>query len=82
MYNHIHSITKDTTCYEMLFAVARLREILQEPTTGLDPISRRGVWAGIAAAKDSGSCLLITTHMPTDFSDRHTKQNEDFNVMS
>lgn len=37
--------------------------VLDEPTTGLDPITRRKVWEAIAGARDEGSCVLLTTHM-------------------
>lgn len=36
--------------------------ILDEPTTGLDPESRREVWKLIRALRHSGSTVLITTH--------------------
>jgi len=37
--------------------------ILDEPTTGLDPVSRRGIWETIAGVKQAGGCCLLTTHM-------------------
>jgi ABC-type multidrug transport system ATPase subunit len=37
--------------------------ILDEPTTGLDPMSRRGIWGAIGDMKAAGSCCLLTTHM-------------------
>lgn len=37
--------------------------VLDEPTTGLDPLSRRGIWESIHEVKDSGGCCLLTTHM-------------------
>jgi ABC-2 type transport system ATP-binding protein len=36
--------------------------ILDEPTTGLDPESRREVWRLVAALRDRGATALITTH--------------------
>lgn len=37
--------------------------LLDEPTTGLDPASRRRVWSVIAYAKQSGDrALILTTH--------------------
>lgn len=37
--------------------------ILDEPTTGLDPVSRRGIWETIGEVKRAGGCCLLTTHM-------------------
>eukprot|EP00928_Gymnodinium_smaydae_P099148 TRINITY_DN9386_c1_g3_i1.p1 TRINITY_DN9386_c1_g3~~TRINITY_DN9386_c1_g3_i1.p1 ORF type:complete len:888 (-),score=83.68 TRINITY_DN9386_c1_g3_i1:67-2547(-) len=37
--------------------------VLDEPTTGLDPVSRRGIWKTILDMKASGSLFLLTTHM-------------------
>eukprot|EP00930_Biecheleria_cincta_P041012 TRINITY_DN28092_c0_g1_i1.p1 TRINITY_DN28092_c0_g1~~TRINITY_DN28092_c0_g1_i1.p1 ORF type:complete len:777 (+),score=148.62 TRINITY_DN28092_c0_g1_i1:103-2433(+) len=37
--------------------------VLDEPTTGLDPLSRRGIWESICEVKDAGGCCLLTTHM-------------------
>eukprot|EP00928_Gymnodinium_smaydae_P099152 TRINITY_DN9386_c1_g6_i1.p1 TRINITY_DN9386_c1_g6~~TRINITY_DN9386_c1_g6_i1.p1 ORF type:complete len:804 (-),score=65.80 TRINITY_DN9386_c1_g6_i1:1707-4061(-) len=42
---------------------APLIVVLDEPTTGLDPISRRGIWSTILDMKASGSLFLLTTHM-------------------
>ena len=36
--------------------------VLDEPTTGLDPRSRREVWKLIATAKATGATILLTTH--------------------
>ena len=36
--------------------------ILDEPTTGLDPESRRDVWQLVSALRDRGATVLITTH--------------------
>lgn len=35
---------------------------LDEPTTGLDPQSRRGVWDFVAAFRASGGTVVLTTH--------------------
>jgi len=36
--------------------------ILDEPTTGLDPLSRRTVWAKLEQLKEKDTTLLLTTH--------------------
>jgi ABC-2 type transport system ATP-binding protein len=36
--------------------------VLDEPTTGLDPRSRREVWSMIRSLQDSGTTTLLTTH--------------------
>ena len=36
--------------------------ILDEPTTGLDPESRRDVWGLVSALRDGGATVLLTTH--------------------
>jgi lipooligosaccharide transport system ATP-binding protein len=36
--------------------------ILDEPTTGLDPHSRHGVWGKLEELKAKGTTLLLTTH--------------------
>jgi len=36
--------------------------ILDEPTTGLDPESRRAVWGLVQALRDDGATVLLTTH--------------------
>ncbi|WP_134740489.1 ABC transporter ATP-binding protein [Nocardioides sp. 503] len=36
--------------------------LLDEPTTGLDPESRRDVWSLIRALRDGGTTVLLTTH--------------------
>jgi ABC-2 type transport system ATP-binding protein len=36
--------------------------MLDEPTTGLDPQSRRQLWDRIEAIKDKGHSVLLTTH--------------------
>lgn len=35
---------------------------LDEPTTGLDPVSRRKLWEIIAKIKDQGKTVVLTTH--------------------
>ena len=36
--------------------------ILDEPTTGLDPESRREVWRLVSDLRDNGATVLLTTH--------------------
>lgn len=36
--------------------------LLDEPTTGLDPQSRRQLWERIEAMRDAGHAILLTTH--------------------
>lgn len=35
---------------------------LDEPTIGMDPFARRGVWASLRALTQKGSSILLTTH--------------------
>jgi len=36
--------------------------ILDEPTTGLDPLTRRIVWQKLNHLKENGTTLILTTH--------------------
>ena len=36
--------------------------ILDEPTTGLDPVSRRDLWALVRQVRDRGATVIVTTH--------------------
>ena len=36
--------------------------ILDEPTTGLDPVSRRDLWALVSQVRDRGATVIVTTH--------------------
>ena len=36
--------------------------ILDEPTTGLDPVSRRDLWALVRQVRDGGATVIVTTH--------------------
>jgi ABC-type multidrug transport system ATPase subunit len=51
---------------KLLVGIAMMAEppvlVLDEPTTGLDPHSRREVWELIRSLKDQGATTLITTH--------------------
>ncbi len=35
---------------------------LDEPTTGLDPVARRVLWATVRAIRDAGATVVLTTH--------------------
>ena len=54
----------------LLFALAIVGNpellVLDEPTTGLDVESRRGLWKQIRAFVDSGPSVLLTTHYLTE----------------
>ena len=36
--------------------------ILDEPTTGLDPVSRRDLWTLVSQARQRGATVIVTTH--------------------
>ena len=36
--------------------------ILDEPTTGLDPVSRRDLWTLVRQVRDRGATVIVTTH--------------------
>ncbi|CAG7730793.1 unnamed protein product [Allacma fusca] len=36
--------------------------LLDEPTSGVDPVSRRQFWALVKAGKDAGQALILTSH--------------------
>lgn len=36
--------------------------ILDEPTTGLDPVSRRDLWALVSQVRERGATVIVTTH--------------------
>ena len=36
--------------------------ILDEPTTGLDPVSRRDLWELVGRAREGGATVIVTTH--------------------
>ncbi|MDH5354627.1 MAG: ABC transporter ATP-binding protein [Gammaproteobacteria bacterium] len=50
----------------LLLAIALINKpkilFLDEPTTGLDPQSRRNLWEQVRQVKDAGATILLTTH--------------------
>lgn len=42
---------------------------LDEPTAGLDPLARRGLIDLLRVARDSGTCILLTSHQLADVED-------------
>lgn len=50
----------------LLLAMAQINKpkilFLDEPTTGLDPQSRRNLWQQVQRAKERGATILLTTH--------------------
>ena len=36
--------------------------LLDEPTTGLDPVSRRRVWTLISKVRETGRTIILTSH--------------------
>ena len=50
----------------LLLAIALINKpkilFLDEPTTGLDPQSRRNLWKQVQRVKDEGATILLTTH--------------------
>lgn len=48
-------------------AIALLHEpdilILDEPTVGIDPVLRKGIWEAFYELKNSGKTLIVTTHV-------------------
>jgi len=36
--------------------------MLDEPTAGVDPVSRRSIWKAVTAAQNEGKSVLLTSH--------------------
>jgi ABC-2 type transport system ATP-binding protein len=50
-------------CVASALAAARPVLILDEPTTGLDPVARRAVWAALRRRRDEdGTTIVLVTH--------------------
>ena len=54
--------TKQKVLVAMAMAVDARLLFLDEPTIGLDPVSRRQVWSAIKDWKKGGGSILLTTH--------------------
>jgi ABC-2 type transport system ATP-binding protein len=54
--------TKQKVLVAMAMAVDARLLFLDEPTIGLDPVSRRQVWSAIKDWKKDGGSILLTTH--------------------
>jgi ABC-2 type transport system ATP-binding protein len=37
--------------------------ILDEPTVGIDPVLRKGIWAAFKGLKENGTTIIVTTHV-------------------
>ncbi|PIK54928.1 putative ATP-binding cassette sub-family A member 3 [Apostichopus japonicus] len=35
---------------------------LDEPTTGMDPVARRSLWDSLSVVRESGKCIILTSH--------------------
>ena len=53
---------KQKVLVAMAMAVESKLLFLDEPTIGLDPVSRRQIWKAIKEKKDNGTTILLTTH--------------------
>ena len=53
-----------STCLAFAMALASEPEllVLDEPTTGLDPQSRRSIWSILRHLRSEGRTIVITTH--------------------
>ena len=64
--NRVFSTVSGGERQRIMLAMAWLAQpkllLLDEPTTGLDPITRREIWKWIRERKEQGSSVLITTH--------------------
>ncbi|OTF77724.1 hypothetical protein BLA29_011478, partial [Euroglyphus maynei] len=67
--NHIDRIVQEYsggTKRKLSFAISIIGNpmitFLDEPTTGVDPVSRRGLWNAIRLVRSGGSSLVLTSH--------------------
>jgi ABC-2 type transport system ATP-binding protein len=49
-------------CVASALAAQRSVLVLDEPTTGLDPVARRSAWAAIRRRRDTGATVVLVTH--------------------
>lgn len=36
--------------------------LLDEPTSGMDPVARRHLWDALNSVRDTGRCIILTSH--------------------
>lgn len=54
--------TKRRLSVAMALAPRSTVVVLDEPSSGLDPVSRHRLWDAIRKCRDGGSCVILTTH--------------------
>ena len=60
---HLSGGQRRLACFAAALAADRPVLLLDEPTAGLDPVARRGVWAAIRRRRDQhGTTVVLVTH--------------------
>ncbi len=62
MVNRLSGGMRRRAIVAMVLATDAELVFLDEPTTGLDPLARREVWAAVRRAQDEHRTILLTTH--------------------